>query len=184
MQELQIQKDEIMFEKPAQVLEIIEYPNTVLNKVSDLVMESIPDSQPLQSLMNDMVETAKYHHALGLAAIQVGVPLRVMVISTGNKYVKIVNPIIRSISDEFDYAQEGCLSFKYVGPKVSRAKKLTLEYFNEDGIVNKIEAEGLLARAIQHEMEHLQGKTFLDSINSIQRESVLNKLKKIKRKLK
>ena len=116
----------------------------------------------IRTLMNDMVETMYENEGIGLAAPQVGILKRVIVIDVedGNVY-KMVNPKILNNSGE-QTGQEGCLSVPEKKGIVTRPMNVTVEYTNENGEVVRLEAEELLARAICHEIDHLNGVLFID----------------------
>ncbi|WP_313346753.1 peptide deformylase [Sedimentibacter sp.] len=125
---------------------------------------SVIDNRIL-TLLDDMLDTMYENDGVGLAAPQVGILKRAIVIDVedGNVY-KMINPKILSISDEQQTAQEGCLSVPETKGMVSRPIKVTAEYTDAEGNLVTIEAEGLLARAICHEIDHLNGVLFTDKI--------------------
>lgn len=116
----------------------------------------------LRHLLDDMAETMYAKEGVGLAAPQVGVPIRAVVINVDKKKLyDLINPVIvsreGSITD-----QEGCLSFPGLFGDVERAEKVRVEYLNRYGKKKFVEADGLLARCIQHELDHLDGKLFIE----------------------
>ncbi len=121
----------------------------------------------IRMLMDDMVETMYEYEGVGLAAPQVGILKRVIVIDVedGNVY-KMANPKLLTKGGE-QSAQEGCLSVPEKKGVVSRPMKVTVEYTNENNEVKKLEAEGLLARAICHEIDHLNGVLFIDRVTEV-----------------
>ncbi len=168
-----------------EVLQVVFYPDPILSTVSTSVLESIPHNEPLQALMDSMIATMQAYRAVGLAAIQVGVPLRVLVVQDEHEQpIKVINPRIVEVDTEMLYTREACLSLPGLFVSVNRPKSVTIEYFNELGELKTTYADDLLGRAIQHEMDHLDGLTFLDRLNKIYKSAALKKYKLIKRKLK
>ncbi|HEV3125261.1 MAG TPA: peptide deformylase [Candidatus Dormibacteraeota bacterium] len=121
---------------------------------------------PVRRLMDDMVETMLDAPGVGLAATQVGVPLRVIVMKVDNQLYTLANPeVVRSSGEQIGY--EGCLSVPgYIG-EVARAEKVVARGLNRNGKQVRIKGEGLLARAIQHEIDHLDGILFIDKLTSL-----------------
>lgn len=126
----------------------------------------------IKMLLDDMAETMYENEGVGLAAPQVGILKRLVVIDTedGNLY-KMINPEIKSSSGE-QTAQEGCLSVPKVKGMVTRPKNLTVEYINENGEKITLEAEDLLARCVCHEIDHLDGILFIDRVEKVEEEQV------------
>lgn len=166
------------------VLPILQWPDAMLSKASLPVLTDIVTDQGLQNFLEDMVETMKATRAVGLAAVQVGIPLRVLTVQDGmGGFAKVINPQLVEVSKEVAPEKEGCLSFIGVTVNVKRPKTVKVEYFNEKGEKVTTDSNGLLARAIQHEMDHLDGKTFLDRVSSVERSDILNKHRIMKRKV-
>lgn len=138
----------------------------------------------LRALVEDMLETMYYAEGIGLAAPQVGVSSRVCVLDlreeddpeTG-RWV-FVNPVIVESSDEVDKAPEGCLSIPEMEDVVTRPARVTVRGFDVEGEAIEVTAEGLLARALQHEMDHLDGVLFIDRLSAFKRRALLKKWKK------
>ncbi|MBQ9479370.1 MAG: peptide deformylase [Selenomonadaceae bacterium] len=121
----------------------------------------------LRHLLDDMAETMYAKEGVGIAAPQVGVPIRVAVIDVDKKKrYELINPVIvereGSVVD-----QEGCLSFPGMFGDVERAEKVKVEYTNRYGKKRVVDAEGLLARCLQHEIDHLDGKLFIEIANNL-----------------
>jgi peptide deformylase len=131
----------------------------------------------VRRLMDDMVETMLDAPGVGLAANQVDVQLRVIVMKVDNQLYTLANPeIVRSSGEQIGY--EGCLSVPgYVG-EVARAEKITIKALNRSGKEVRIKGEGLLARAIQHEIDHLDGILFLDHLSLVKRQVLLAKYRR------
>lgn len=167
------------------VLEILKYPDSTLNKVS---MPVLPGSNitldQLKETLDDMVATMQANRAVGLAGIQIGVPLQMLVVQDQRLVpVKVVNPRLVEVSGH-SFELEGCLSFPGLFLRVKRPESVVVEYLDENLEKCTTAADELLGRAIQHEMDHLLGKTFLDRISSVERTDALRKLKLAQRKRK
>jgi peptide deformylase len=145
------------------ILEIITRDNPRLRLKAKRVPK-VDDS--VRRLMDDMVETMLAAPGVGLAANQVDVQLRVIVMKIDNQLYTLANPeIVRSSGEQIGY--EGCLSVPgYVG-EVARAERVTIKALNRNGREVRIKGEGLLARAIQHEIDHLDGILFIDRLTSL-----------------
>ena len=118
----------------------------------------------VKELIEDMIETMHYYNGVGLSAVQVGILKRIIVIDIeeeGTPIVKLINPKMIKQKGERE-VEEGCLSFPNKFAKVKRPKEVTVEGLNEKGETIKIKAEGLLAQALCHEIDHLNGITFVD----------------------
>lgn len=160
----------------------------------------IPDSrlrlksQPIERvdddvrrLMDDMLETMYDAPGIGLAAIQIAIPKRVVVIDTSKegedrKPICFVNPEIVWSSEEKRVYQEGCLSIPEYYEDVERPSKVRARYLDREGRENELEADGLLATALQHEIDHLNGVLFIDHISRLKRERVWKKFEKAARR--
>jgi peptide deformylase len=161
-------------------LPIVTLPDPILRQVSAPV-ERIDDD--LRRLMDDMLETMYAAPGVGLAAIQVGVARRVAVIDVAAegeepRPLYLVNPEIVALGPEPRLHEEGCLSIPDVHVEIERPSTLTLRYLGRSGEVQELEAEGLLATAIQHELNHLDGKLIIDFLSSLKREMVVRRFKK------
>lgn len=167
------------------VMNIIQFPDARLKTVSMPVVADIVNDEPLQNLMDDMVATMMRARAAGLAAIQVGVALRVLVVvdDEGNPH-KVINPTITAVSQETETTKEGCLSFLGLFINVKRPREVVVSYTDERGERKTLKGSNQLARAIQHEIDHLDGKTFLDRVSNAERIMALNKNKLAKRRIK
>jgi peptide deformylase len=145
------------------VLEILTKENPRL-RVKAHRVPRVDDS--IRRLMDDMVETMLDAPGVGLAATQVGVSLRVMVMKVDNQLFTLANPeIVRSGGEQTGY--EGCLSVPGLIGEVTRAERVTMKGLNRYGKEVRIKGEGLLARAIQHEIDHLDGVLFIDKLTSL-----------------
>lgn len=141
------------------------------------------DSDALR-LADDMLETMYDAPGIGLAAIQIGVPRRMLVIDISRededrKPVIFINPEILKVSDELSTYEEGCLSIPDYYAEVERPAVLTVKYVGRDGKEQTIEADGLLATCLQHEIDHLNGILFIDHISRLKRDMVIKKFTKV-----
>ncbi len=160
--------------------EILVVPNPVLKQVSAPV-EAVDDE--LRALMDDMLETMYAAPGIGLAAVQVGVPKRVIVMDLAREGEApapryYVNPEIVSASEETAPYEEGCLSVPEIFEEVERPARVRLRYLNYQGEQVEEDAEGLFAVCVQHEMDHLQGVLFIDHLSRLKREQAVKKVKK------
>ncbi|EKV32434.1 Peptide deformylase [Caenispirillum salinarum AK4] len=136
-------------------------------------------------LMEDMLETMYAAPGIGLAAPQVGVSKRVIVVDVapeGEKNpLRMANPEVIWASDELREYEEGCLSLPEQYDAVTRPDRVKVRYIDHQNEIREIEADGLLATCIQHEIDHLDGKLFVDHLSSLKRNMVLRKLTKLKK---
>lgn len=164
------------------LLKILQYPDERLHTVASRVSEVTDE---IRALVQDMAETMYAAPGIGLAATQVDVHRRVIVIDISNTHDQLhvfINPEITARSGESDY-EEGCLSVPGVFGKVPRAEKVTVEALDQDGKPFTLEADGLLAVCIQHEMDHLLGKVFVEYWSRMKQSRIQAKFKKQRRKV-
>lgn len=128
-------------------------------------------------LVDDLFETMDAARGIGLAANQVGLATRVAVVAVEGERLAMVNPVIVS-AEGSDRAEEGCLSIPDLYAEVTRPARIILEALGRDGVPYRLEAEGLLARAIQHEIDHLDGILFLDHLSALKRQLLLARYKR------
>ena len=161
---------------------IITEPDKLLRQVSKPVSKV---GKKEQDLMKDMLETMYAANGIGLAAIQVGIPQRIIVMDICKEKNKkeprfFVNPIIKN-KDPFKATyEEGCLSVPNQFAEVDRPSKCEVEYLDYKGNKQLLKAEGLLATCIQHEMDHLEGILFIDYLSKLKRSMIIKKLSKLK----
>jgi peptide deformylase len=139
----------------------------------------------LQRLLDDMIETMYGAPGIGLAATQVGVPLRVFVVDVSvgrdrQDLIVMINPAF-SVREGMQLEEEGCLSVPGFNATVVRPARAVLTGLDRHGVEQTIEASGLLARAFQHEMDHLDGVVFVDRLRGIKRDLIVRKIQKLKR---
>ena len=162
--------------------EILTEPNEILRQKSSPVEKVDSD---LQKLMDDMLETMYAAPGIGLAAIQIGVPKRVIVMDLSRKHESknpmfFVNPEIITKSKNNSTYEEGCLSVPDQFAEIDRPDKCHVKYLNYHGKPEEIKAEGMLATCIQHEMDHLEGILFIDYLSKLKRSIIIKKLSKLK----
>ncbi|MFT6556214.1 MULTISPECIES: peptide deformylase [Sneathiella] len=168
------------------LLPIITAPDPRLKTISTPV-ETVDDE--IRKLVDDMFETMYEAPGIGLAAIQVGVQKRVLVMDVVGKGSKegdpqpiaIINPEITWVSDDDASYEEGCLSVPQHYADVVRPAEVKVKYLDLDGKTQELHADGLLATCVQHEMDHLDGILFVDHISALKRNMILRKLLKIKK---
>ena len=161
---------------------IITEPNKILRQKS-LPVNNVGKQE--QQLMDDMLDTMYAANGIGLAAIQIGVPKRIIVMDISKNDEKnspkyFVNPIIKNKNIETSTYEEGCLSVPNFFAEVDRPKKCDVEYLDYDGKKKILNAEGLLATCIQHEMDHLEGILFIDYLSKLKKSMIIKKLSKQK----
>ena len=162
---------------------ILTAPDPRLQAVSTDV-EKVDDE--IRALIDDMTDSMYAADGIGLAAIQIGVARRVLVIDLdqkeGNKNpVPYINPKIIWASDEMAVFEEGCLSVPEIWDDVERPARIKCEYLDRDGKKQTLEADGLLATCLQHEMDHLNGVLFIDHLSRLKKTMAIKKLTKAKK---
>jgi peptide deformylase len=165
------------------VLEILKYPHPVLKKRCEGVGQIDDD---VRKLIHDMRETMYVAGGVGLAACQVGVSRKVIVLDVSpmdpqHTFFALINPEIISEEGEVDH-EEGCLSVPDCLEKVKRKEKVCVRGMSPEGVETEIRGDGILAIALQHEIDHINGILILDRVSQLKREIYRNKLKKEKRK--
>ncbi|MFZ5573583.1 MAG: peptide deformylase [Pseudomonadota bacterium] len=161
-------------------LDILHYPDPRLHTVAKPVKAV---DERIRKLVDDMAETMYAAPGIGLAATQVNVHERVIVIDiseTQDQLRVFINPELIAQSG-IEESEEGCLSVPGVFDKVKRAERVTVRALDRDGKPFELAADGLLAVCIQHEMDHLQGKVFVDYLSSLKRNRIKTKLMKLAR---
>ena len=164
---------------------ILTEPNKILRQVS-LPVEKVGKEE--QVLMDDMLETMYVAKGIGLAAIQIGVPKRIIVMDIGNRDKEkepmyFVNPIIKNKNSNHSTYEEGCLSVPNQFAEINRPSTCEVEYLDYNGNKKILKASGLLATCIQHEMDHLEGILFIDYLSKLKKMMIVKKLSKQKNKV-
>jgi len=140
----------------------------------------------LRRLIDDMAESMYEADGIGLAAVQIGTPKNIIVMDLDQKSGQknpqaYINPKILWASDELATFEEGCLSVPEIWEDVERPARIKCEYLDREGALQVLEADGLLATCLQHEMDHLNGVLFIDHLSKLKRSIALRKLQKAKR---
>ena len=161
---------------------ILTEPNKLLRQISKNVDEVGKEEQ---RLMDDMLDTMYHAKGIGLAAIQIGVPKRIIVMDISKEEGKkeplyFVNPVIKNKDPEKATYEEGCLSVPNQFAEIDRPSKCEVEYLDYDGEKKLLKADGLLATCIQHEMDHLEGILFIDYLSKLKKSMIIKKLSKKK----
>lgn len=162
------------------VLQVLTFPDDRLRTVAKPVEKVTPE---IQKIVDDMIETMYDEEGIGLAATQVDIHQRIVVIDISesrNEPMVFINPEILEKRGE-DGIEEGCLSVPGARALVPRAAEVTIKALDRDGNEFTLEADDLLAICIQHELDHLQGKLFVDYLSPLKRKRIQDKLAKIKR---
>ena len=161
--------------------EILNYPDPRLRKVAEIVTEF---DEPLKTLTRDMFETMYHSSGIGLAATQIDIHLRVVVVDVSrdrSNPLCLVNPVIEEKSGTVD-SKEGCLSVPETVEYIERAEHITFRAQNVNGENISMDAEGLLAICIQHEIDHLDGKLFVDYLSNLKQNRLKKRISKIELK--
>lgn len=165
------------------VMDIVIAPDPVLKKRATEV-DAVDDD--IRVLMDDMLETMYHANGIGLAAPQVAILKRVIVVDVAREGedaapLHLANPEVIWASEELNTYDEGCLSLPQHYAEVTRPKEVKVKYLDRDGVEQVIEADGLLATCIQHEIDHLNGTLFVDHLSSLKRNMIISKLRKTKK---
>ena len=165
------------------IREVITYPNKLLRLKSEDVEQF--DAE-LHTLLDDMYDTMMAQGGVGLAAIQVGIPLNILIINLPNEediqekdaLIEAINPVVTQ-KNGIQIFTEGCLSIPGFSEDITRAQHIIVEYFDRDGNKKIMECEDFLAVAWQHEMEHLSGHLFIENLSIIKRKKFEKEWKKM-----
>ncbi len=162
-------------------LEVLHFPDKRLRKIAAPVKKI---DNEIKNIIEQMFFTMYEEKGIGLAATQVNIHKRIIVIDVSenkDKKIFLINPEIISLSDDIDTMEEGCLSVPGFYETVSRPKTIKVSSLDYDGKKIEIEANGLLSTCIQHEIDHLNGKLFVDHISSLKRSRIEKKITKLKK---
>ncbi|MCE3232713.1 MAG: def1 [Rickettsiaceae bacterium] len=164
------------------ILPLIIAPNPIFKQKAKDV-EAVDDS--VRKLMDDMMETLAAEHAVGMGANMVGILKRIVVISLEEdgqtKKLFMVNPEVVGSSAEKQTFMEASICFPGISADITRPKNIKLKYLDYDGKPQELEAEGFLSTCIQHEIDYLDGKVFLDYLSPLKRDTLLRKMAKFKK---
>ena len=161
---------------------ILTEPNKILRQISKPVQTV---GREEKKLMDDMLDTMYAANGIGLAAIQIGIPKRIIVMDISKEENKkeprfFVNPVIKNRDNLKSTYEEGCLSVPDQFAEIDRPKKCEVEYLDYNGEKRLLKADGLLATCIQHEMDHLEGILFIDYLSKLKKSIIIKKLSKNK----
>ena len=167
------------------IKDIITVPDDTLKKISSSV-EDVGVNE--KKLINDLFETMYNSNGIGLAAVQVGILKRILVIDVPGKDEKkqplsFINPAIKKISDETSVYEEGCLSIPNTFIEIERPKTCEVEFIDFNGKVKNLKCDGLLSTCLQHEINHLDGKLIIDNISKLKRDLIIKKISKSQKNL-
>jgi peptide deformylase len=160
------------------LLPILKYPDPRLRTVAQPVAQV---DERVRRLVEDMLETMYAEEGVGLAATQVDVHLRVIVMDTSserNRPIVLINPELTVRSEELGFAEEGCLSVPATYDRIARHERVTVRALDREGQPFELEAEGLTSVCIQHEMDHLVGKVFVEYLSPLKRDRIRTRLLK------
>ena len=164
------------------VKKLITVPDEILRKKSQNI-EKI--NQEEKKLINDLFETMYHHKGIGLAAIQVGIPKRIIVLDVQQKDEQkkplcFINPVIKDLSKEKSKYEEGCLSIPNTFIEIERPKTCIVEYIDIEGKKKNMKCDDLLSTCVQHEINHLDGKLIIDFLSKLKKDLIIKKLSKVK----
>tara|TARA_Y100001935_G_C17259700_1_gene485672 strand:- start:252 stop:776 length:525 start_codon:yes stop_codon:yes gene_type:complete len=165
------------------IKDIITVPDEILKKTSKPI-EKIGVNE--KKLVNDLLDTMYNSKGIGLAAVQVGILKRILVIDVSTKEEKkkplsFINPTIKKISDETSIYEEGCLSIPDTFIEIERPKICEVEYIDLEGKKKNLKCDGLLSTCIQHEINHLDGKLIIDHLSKLKRDIIIKKISKFQK---
>ncbi|MGN0929607.1 MAG: peptide deformylase [Alphaproteobacteria bacterium] len=179
MEDLKKKKTITLYTEPDPIL---RQPTTKVDEITAELLETF----------DDMADIMTRFDGIGLAGPQIGLLKKIIIIDAetiakedklplpSKRYLKIINPKIISVSKELCKKEEGCLSVPTIYYEIERPKQISISYTDENGKNIQLDADGLLARCIEHELDHLDGKLFIDYLSSLKKRLVSNKLKKMK----
>tara|TARA_X000000950_G_scaffold248024_1_gene306790 strand:+ start:412 stop:936 length:525 start_codon:yes stop_codon:yes gene_type:complete len=165
------------------IKDIITVPDETLKKISEPI-EKVGINET--KLVNDLFETMYKSNGIGLAAVQVGILKRILVIDVSNKDKKnepiaFINPVIKKVSEETSIYEEGCLSIPDTFIEIERPKICEIEFIDIKGKIQNLECDGLLSTCIQHEINHLDGKLIIDHLSKLKRDLIIKKISKLRK---
>lgn len=165
------------------VMKLTMAPNKILSTPSEEILKDTIES--LSKLIDDMLVTMKDRGGIGLAAPQIGINKRLTVIqheSFGPDPMVLINPMITEVSEGMVASEEGCLSVPELQVTLSRHEKVQVTYLDRNGDEQILNADGLLARCLQHEIDHLNGTLIIDVFSKLKKDMIIRRLKKFKKK--
>ena len=156
------------------LIEVLRFPHQILRQQCEPVAAITDD---VLKLIDDMVETMYSYKGVGLAAPQVGVAQNIIVLDIGQGLVSLINPEI-SLSEGTEAKEEGCLCLPDLSVTVERRERIQIKGIDRKGNPVTLEADGLLARALQHEIDHLHGTLIIDKLSKLKRDLIIKRLRK------
>tara|TARA_Y100000590_G_scaffold364139_1_gene422310 strand:- start:65363 stop:65878 length:516 start_codon:yes stop_codon:yes gene_type:complete len=165
--------------------QILKIPNKILRQKSEVVTKI---DKSVIRLLDDMAETMYDAPGIGLAAIQIGIKKRLLVIDCWQNEesrkdpLYLINPEVIWLSDDVATFKEGCLSIPEVYEEINRPSKCKIKYMNKKGGTEELNCEDILATCIQHEIDHLNGKLFIDHLSKLKRNTIERKFMKLKKR--
>ena len=165
------------------IKDIITVPNEILKKISEPV-EKVGANE--KKLINDLFETMYKFKGIGLAAVQVGILKRILVIDVSTNDEKknplsFINPTIKKVSEETSIYEEGCLSIPETFIEIERPKICEVDYIDIEGKKRNLKCDGLLSTCLQHEINHLDGKLIIDHLSKLKKDVIIKKISKTKK---
>ena len=165
------------------IKDIITVPDEILKKVSAPI-EKVGSNE--KKLIQDLFETMYKSNGIGLAAVQVGILRRILVIDISTKDeekkpLSFINPVIKKVSSETSIYEEGCLSIPDTFIEIERPKICEVEFVDINGKKNNLRCDGLLSTCLQHEINHLEGKLIIDHLSKLKRDFIIKKISKLKK---
>jgi peptide deformylase len=155
-------------------LTIKKFPDPVLRKKASKIVKITPKEK---EILVEMAKVMYMSQGVGLAATQVGIDMQLIVIDIGDGLINLINPVIVK-KEGCEVLEEGCLSCPGLTIKIKRAKMVVANFMDEEGNARQLKAEGLLARAVQHELDHLSGVLIVDYLNPVKKMLLKRKLRK------
>ena len=165
------------------IKDIITVPNEILKKISEPV-EKVGINE--KKLVKDLFDTMYASKGIGLAAVQVGILKRILVIDVTTKDeqkkpISLINPTIKRISDDTSVYEEGCLSIPETFIEIERPKICEIEYIDLDGNRKELKCDGLMSTCVQHEINHLDGKLIIDHLSKLKKDFIIKKISKLQK---
>ena len=165
------------------IKDIITVPSEILKKKSEPI-EKVGENE--KKLIKDLFDTMYASKGIGLAAVQVGILKRILVIDVSTKDeqkkpISLINPIIKRLSDDTSVYEEGCLSIPETFIEIERPKICEIEYIDLDGNKKELKCDGLMSTCVQHEINHLDGKLIIDHLSKLKKDFIIKKISKIQK---
>ncbi|MDC2970448.1 peptide deformylase [Candidatus Pelagibacter sp.] len=165
------------------IKDIITVPNEILKRISEPI-EKIGKNE--KKLVKDLFDTMYASKGIGLAAVQVGILKRILVIDVSTKDeqkkpISLINPIIKRLSDDTSVYEEGCLSIPETFIEIERPKICEIEYIDLDGNKKELKCDGLMSTCVQHEINHLDGKLIIDHLSKLKKDFIIKKISKLQK---